>query len=155
MIGVGIGIWLVPHLDSHAIEVLVTGTLTLVGVLAGFIVTLMLFTGRRDGTVDLELEQAREYAAKVIYLIWSQTVTLCCLIVTAITAIAWLVANNIESSSVVQLALASCVIGGLVLSLLRIVLLPMQIYELHSFDLGAMIAEKEAALARKIDDLHR
>jgi heme exporter protein D len=117
--------------------------LTVVGVLFGFVVTLMLFTGNTEGTAILDHIQAGRYGEKILYLLFSQTVTLACYLFALVAASLWLLSNKSGPHAVAHQYFAPFVFGGAALSLLRTALLPAQIYERHHYVIGAMIEQKQ------------
>ncbi|KAA8739139.1 hypothetical protein FE275_19430 [Pseudomonas koreensis] len=146
VLGGGIGWWaVINNADLKSVESLkdvVTNVLTFASVLAGFMVTLMLFTGRTSGTKLLTVDQAPEYVQKVTYLLFSQAFTLIIHIGCIVLCVAWLFMLGVKSSPAVGLWLLVAVFGVVSLSLFRTVLLPFQIYEVHLFELEAMLEEK-------------
>ncbi len=138
-------------LDLAAGAVVVRGALTLSGVLAGFMVTLMLFTGRAEKTDSLSLEAAQEYRGKVFYLLWSQTQTLVLSVITAMLALLWLFVAGTKVNFLID-GVTVALFGFLCVSFLRVFLLPFQIFDMHKFALDRMVDEKrleENKLARK------
>lgn len=145
-IGAGVGYWLssfemVPQ-RIDAIRSVVTGILTFVAVLAGFMVTLMLFTGRTDGAKSLRVDAAELYVEKVTYLLFSQALTLAIHLLCALCCIAWLMLQGSDVVDWAERALLIATFGLLALSMLRALLLPLQIYEVHHFELRSVVDEK-------------
>ena len=133
-----------------ALKDVVTGILTFVAVLAGFMVTLMLFTGRTDGTQSLTVDSAPHYVRKVTYLLFSQALTLGYHIACILMCIGWLIAQSAAVSAAASKWLLLASFGMLALSMFRAMLLPFQIYEVHDFELSAMVSEKNSAFARQL-----
>lgn len=131
-----------PLIDTVEAGKLVRGILTVAGILAGFMVTLMVFTGRTEKTDLLDYESAKKYRNKVIYLLWSQTLTLFANVATVIAAIIWFYVTTICDDSQVLVTLTSTLFGFLAIALSRSILLPLQIFELHQFTLDFMVEEK-------------
>lgn len=145
-LGCGVGWWALIY-DSElkqmeSLKDVVTNVLTFASVLAGFMVTLMLFTGRTNGTKLLTVDQAPEYVQKVTYLLFSQAFTLIIHIFCIILCVAWLFMLGVKSAPEINCWLLVAVFGVVSLSLFRTVLLPFQIYEVHLFELEAMLEEK-------------
>lgn len=138
LIGVVIGIIFHAKISSNISE----SVLTLSGVLAGFVVTQMLFTGRVAGAELLGFEDVKEYAEKIIYLLWSQVLTLMVYLATALVALGHMTVDD-KTPEVIGLMLSALLIGFLSVAIIRTVLLPYQIYEIHRFSLNALIHEKE------------
>lgn len=120
----------------------VVGVLTFVSVLAGFMVTLMLFTGRTEGSRSLTARQVPAYIEKVTYLLFSQALTLCVHIASAASSLVWLLFNAVGGQGVAITILFFVTFGLLVLSMVRSLLLPFQIYEVHQFEFEALLENK-------------
>ncbi|MNR26819.1 hypothetical protein D3C85_1440550 [compost metagenome] len=118
------------------------GIMTFISVLAGFMVTLMLFTGRSGGAKQLTVDQAPLYVEKITYLLFSQAVTLAVHIVCILGCLAWLIVQSHGDGALMGQWLFVATIGLLLLSMFRTLLLPFQIYEVHHFELTAMVEEK-------------
>ena len=65
-------------------------------------------------------------------------------------AIAWLIAEAASSGIILQRVLLSCFAGTLFLSLVRTLLLPFQIYEIHEFELNSLISEKKNIIREQL-----
>ncbi|UYZ82954.1 hypothetical protein MTZ49_10065 [Entomomonas sp. E2T0] len=116
--------------------------ITILTVLSGFMVTLMLFTGRTSGAKTLTVDQISLYINKVSYLFFSQTLTLFIHIVCIILCLIWFIFQETTTNpTILNISLITC-IGFFNLSLLRILILPFQIYEIHYFELISMEDEK-------------
>jgi hypothetical protein len=126
------------------------GMLTFVSVLAGFMVTLMLFTGRTDGTKLLSARQARPYVDKVTYLLFAQAVTLALHIGCAAACLVWMLLDAIGAASEAVTWMFYLAFGLLVGSMARSLLLPLQIYELHQFEFEAFLDEKNKEQDRRL-----
>lgn len=120
----------------------VTVIMTLASVLAGFMVTLMLFTGRTSGSNELTVDDAPVYVAKISYLLFSQSLTLIIHVGCVASGLIWLILNSIPVDVSVINTVFCLVLGFACLSLARTLLLPFQIYEVHHFELSAMVNEK-------------
>ncbi|MEH6413836.1 hypothetical protein [Pseudomonas sp. CGJS7] len=108
----------------------------------GFVVTLMLFTGTAGRPETLSLEQLNRHSARILYLLQSQMTTLCSALAVSFFALVWLALFVFRADSLL-LAVAGLMCGGmLTISLFRLFLLPLQIYELHSASLKDLIAVK-------------
>lgn len=62
-------------IDPHVPESLVAALVTVVGILAGFLMTLMLFTGRSDSLSRLLLHEARTLREHILFLLGTQAHT--------------------------------------------------------------------------------
>ncbi|MBA0099822.1 hypothetical protein WH218_12210 [Stenotrophomonas indicatrix] len=153
--GVAAGVLMLNRLikpsEMEDFREIVVGILTFVSVLAGFMVTLMLFTGRTAGAGSLSVGQTPKYIDKVTYLLFSQALTLAVHIVCAAVCLIWLLLNAIESAGVATTVMFFVALGLIVLSMARSLLLPFQIYEVHQFEfeslLESKIAERDERLA--------
>ncbi|MOA25924.1 hypothetical protein D3C78_1466800 [compost metagenome] len=114
-------------------------------------VTLMLFTGRTSGTNGLTVEQAPEYVEKITYLLFSQALTLVIHILCILACLAWLAVYSIGASGLPATILFSACTGLMLLSMIRTLLLPFQIYEVHEFELSAMVDEKKREFRATLD----
>jgi len=112
------------------------------GLLLGFVVTLMLFTGRLDSPARLTYEQTVAYAARLKYLLASQAMTLFAALMLAVLALVWMVmyAAKLPVSSLVIVGMALSGFAGV--CVVRMFLLPMQIFELHEESLDAAVEQK-------------
>jgi len=112
------------------------------GLLLGFVVTLMLFTGRLDNPARLTYEQMEAYAARLKYLLASQAMTLFAALMLAVLAVVWMLmyAAKLPSTSLVIVGMALC--GFASVCVVRMFLLPMQIFELHEEALDAAVEQK-------------
>lgn len=137
-IGVGFLVGLVC-LDGASNGV-VGALLTVFTVIGGFVVTLMLFSGRLPGAESLTFEQAdRFYVPKVYYLLLSQTITFFSSLVAVILAIAWFLVADGLLRDVFFVTLTSMAAFGIT----RAALLPAQIFELHHFSLRSLLEAKQ------------
>jgi uncharacterized membrane protein YfcA len=153
LLGGYLGWWLANCMTPDQVKStkdVITAIMTLVSVLAGFMVTLMLFTGRTSGADTLSVEQASAYVEKITYLLFSQALTLVVHVACVLAGLAWLVAQNVSSDTTVINVLFAVCTGFLSLSLVRTLLLPFQIYEVHHFELAAMVDEKQRAFMASI-----
>ncbi len=153
--GAAFGFWLSNALTEKTLEDfkdIVASIITLSTVLAGFIVTLMLFTGRTSGATSLPLDSMEAYSEKVKYLLFSQVFTLAVHLLVAIGCVGWLLANAICSQSKIPDILLCITSGLLCLSLIRTMLLPFQIYEIHEFELDSIVIEKRNQILDSLNE---
>lgn len=136
--------------SEGAVKDVLTAVLTFSAVLSGFVVTLMLFTGRTDGAGALSIDAAQTYVAKVTYLLFSQAITLIVSLVCGLCCVGWLLINASLAPDAVAKVLFIAVFGFLALSTLRTLVLPFQIYELHNYALENLVAEKHAAFEQEL-----
>lgn len=139
----------------EGVRQVVTGILTFVAVLAGFMVTLMLFTGRTEGAKSLSVDDAPIYVEKVTYLLFSQALTLAIHLFCGLFCIAWLMLQSVDVDPVVSQVTLVVTFGLLALSMLRALLLPFQIYEVHHFELDSVVVEKREQFRREMEDAGR
>lgn len=127
--------------ETIAMSVMAT-LLAFGGLLLGFVVTLMLFTGRLENPARLTYEQTEAYAARLKYLLASQAMTLFAALMLAVLAVVWMVmyAAKLPAISLVIVGMALCGFAGV--CVVRMFLLPMQIFELHEESLDAAVEQK-------------
>lgn len=112
------------------------------GLVVGFVVTLMLFTGRFEVRASFSYELVKAYAGRTRYLLSSQAMTLFSGLIMSLLTVAWMIfrAANIDALGLRSIGIA---LGGfLFVTLLRVLLLPIQIYELHDAWLADIVNEK-------------
>lgn len=129
-------------------------TMTMTSVLAGFMITLMLFTGKTEAWKTLSLEQAQLFSQKATYLLLSQFVTLLNHIIVIVTCVVWFLAAA-QGRALETMPVVVALSGFLLVSLFRTLLVPLQIAELHRFALTAMLADKEDEIRKAIDAAKR
>lgn len=152
--GLSLGMWFICNTgESQKAQVVqaVSAFVTVVTVLAGFVVTLMLFTGRTQGADRLSLSDADLYINKIVFLQFSQILTLIIHLLCVTLCILWLLVQSVYDGLGVDFmfALAS---GLMVLSLLRTLIMPFQIFEVHYFELNALRAEKAGLAKSSLSD---
>lgn len=112
--------------------------ITFDGVIIGFVITAMLFSGRSQFVSKMTLEQTKIYAARTKYMLMSQINTLfsflCCL---GFSLLALLAAKT--DLMLDRTILVSMVSGYFILGCYRMMLLPFQIYDIHAFALDNLI----------------
>ncbi|EIU4985882.1 TPA: hypothetical protein ACQGUY_006332 [Pseudomonas aeruginosa] len=119
---------------------------TFCGVMIGFVITSMLFSGRSEHADGLSLEQARAYIWKAKYMLLSQINTLFSYIFCLAFCMAALFCLKMDML-LSQKILAATAISFLSMSIYRTVLLPFQIYDVHSFSLDSLLEEKRSEAA--------
>jgi hypothetical protein len=120
-----------------------TAVIAVAGILAGFLMSLMLASGKPPA-LHVDVHAARAIRTRIIYLLWDHTVTLSIFILTLLSACVLLAIPGGTSLATARIVTAIC-IGLLSAGLFRsLCLLPYQIYELHKFQLDVFvhIAEK-------------
>ncbi|PWV61636.1 hypothetical protein C7443_10564 [Plasticicumulans acidivorans] len=126
-----------PPVNKDFVAALVSA----VGVLAGFTVTMMLFTGRMPGSEQLSIESTVDYVDKICYLLRSQCAALMSMFFTLLVCGLWLIFDGVKAapwsdlSPMIQRSSGIFLIGLLFLTSTKVILLPYQIYELQRFTL--------------------
>jgi hypothetical protein len=135
--------------DKDVLVGIAGGVLSFCGILVGFAATLMLFTGRIDRPTELTLEQLRVYAAAIRHLLVSQAMTLFVALGTSLCTLAWmlLLSGGAAMGLIYWLGVVTAGLTGV--SLVRMFLLPFQIYELHEAWLKDVMDSKERELAQR------
>lgn len=133
--------------SSYVDDNLLNAVIAFDGVIMGFVITAMLFSGRSQYATKMTYEQTLLYAHKTRYMLMSQINTLfaflMCLLFCVLTMVAIKVHLKVENGfldKTVPVVLAS---GFFALGCYRILLLPFQIYDVHSFALDSLVAETE------------
>ncbi|MEP9827821.1 hypothetical protein, partial [Staphylococcus aureus] len=94
---------------ENTLFALLAGVIALGSLLAGFMVTLMLFTGRIENANALTLEELTAYTDRIKFLLSSQAQTLFASVLSAAFAIAWLCFYALQLDEVTQrIAGAGC-----------------------------------------------
>lgn len=133
---------LVMGFSEGALAAIFGGVLAFSGLLVGFLVTLMLFTGRLGTTHALDVEALRGYGARLRYLLVSQAVTLAFALAVAVLCLVYLVVYFCGLPTLFHSVTLAALGGSLSQSVVRATLLPVQIFELHDAHLADELAEK-------------
>lgn len=151
-VGISLAILVVPAVSGD----FVTAAIAVLGILSGFLMSLMLFTGRLAGSEALTFEQAQQFRDKVLYLLWSESVTLLNYVMTLGLAALWYIATGSGAGSI-PFIVEVLFLGGLFVSVLRSAALPYQVIEMHAFSLNALVdskrREREERLRQEMRDL--
>lgn len=128
--------------DETTAMAIMAALLAFGGLLVGFVVTLMLFTGRLDNPGRLTYEQTEAYAVRLKYLLASQAMTLFAALILSTLSLVWMAmyAVRLPVPSLVVVGVTLCGFAGV--CLMRMFLLPMQIFELHEESLDAAVEQK-------------
>lgn len=137
--------------DGGIFKDIVIAAMTLASVLAGFMVTLMLFTGRTSGASEVSVDDTQDYIAKICYLLFSQALTLIIHVCSVVFGLAWLALFSVSAATIITDIIFCVTLGFMCLSLARTLLLPFQIYEVHHFELKAMADAKNAAFMKSLE----
>lgn len=129
-------------IEPPALEPIMRSTLQFLAIVTGFMVTLMLFTGKAENTKILTSDDLRKYSKQVRFILFFQTMTLLNHLVTAVLILVWMSVASHPSWEIWLPYLTISIFAMLFNSLLRTFLLPMQIYELTSFGLESLIKER-------------
>ncbi|WP_447936925.1 hypothetical protein [Thermomonas fusca] len=131
------------------------GVLAFTAIVIGFVVTLMLQTGRVEQHVTLSFEQFQLYAEKLRYMLHSQIVTLMAALLLTGVLILWCVLLVADANAGTLVWIGS-LCGGLgMITMLRTFLLPLQIYDLHDFGLEQAKNVKRDQVNRDIKEGRR
>ncbi|MDO7930607.1 hypothetical protein Q6A26_03310 [Xanthomonas euvesicatoria pv. eucalypti] len=128
--------------QAQSLKEVIVGILTFVSVLAGFMVTLMLFTGRTDSAKLLSARQAPAYVDKMTYLLFSQASALAVHITCAAVCLIWMLLYGVGAKGDAISWLFHASFGLLAVAMVKSLLLPLQIYELHRFEFDALLDQK-------------
>jgi hypothetical protein len=125
--------------------------LTLLGVLSGFMITTMLFTGKIEVAKLLTLEQLEKVTEKSNHLLISQFFTL--LNHVAATFLIGLITALDDKYAVNLQGLVPAAFGLLFISFFRSVLVPVQIIELHRFVHAALLEDKRREITNAVEEV--
>jgi len=134
LIGAVIAALVVPLLDGAdptAAMSIMGALVAFGGLLVGFVVTLMLFTGHSIDFETLTYEQVDAYTRRIKYLLVSQAVTLLSALMLAVLAVVWMTLYAIGASLAAMYGVGAALGGFGMLCLVRMVWLPVQVFELH------------------------
>lgn len=130
-------------LSVSAQDKILDSLLSFCGIIIGFVITAMLFSGRNQSADKLGLEQARVYALKTKYILVSQTQTLIAFLFCVGFSLFAIMCKNSKLSSVDSQLVFALAMGYFSLGVYRTIFLPFQIYDVHSFALESLVLEKE------------
>ena len=129
--------------------------LSFCAIIIGFVITAMLFSGRSQAADKLRLDQVKIYVVKTKYILLSQTQTLVAFLLCVFFCLLAIIVKNSKLSSVDGLVMFSIAMAYFSLGVYRVVFLPFQIYDVHSFSLDSLLIEKDEQTrseAKKIAD---
>lgn len=115
------------------------------GVIIGFVITSMLFSGRSQYLTKLTYEQTLLYVHKTRYMLMSQINTLLAFLFCLIFSVLAMIA--MKSGALDKSAATILSSGFFILGCYRVILLPFQIYDVHSFALENLLADTEKGAA--------
>ncbi|MBA1277228.1 hypothetical protein [Stutzerimonas stutzeri] len=128
-------------LIHRAVDADVIGSiLTFCGVIIGFVITSMLFSGKSEYVERLTLEQTKKYCLKTKYMLLSQSNTLFAYIFCSVFLVVSLILIKLSFDTfakyTIALSMAYLALGGY-----RTLVLPYQIYEVHAFALESIASD--------------
>jgi hypothetical protein len=138
--------------DSQVALGIMAAVLAFGGLLVGFVVTLMLFTGRLENTARLSYEQVVAYVARLKYLLASQAMTLFSALILSLLTMVWMVLYGIKAPALSMVIVGVTLFGFAGVCLVRVFLLPMQIFELHEESLDSAVEAKLEETNAKYDN---
>jgi hypothetical protein len=152
------------HIDHVLSENFYVSVITVCGIVAGFLMSLMLATGRPP-SAEMDIHDARKIRERIIYLLWGHTLTLSAFIITMILAIVALILTPPDAAGPgvaenVKLSIQALCLSLLATGVLRaLFLLPYQMFELQEFQLDIFVASarsrNEQRIANAKAELHR
>lgn len=141
----------IAQFSEGALAAVFGGVLAFSGLLVGFLVTLMLFTGRLGSTQALDVESLRHYGSRLRYLLASQAVTLVYALLVAVLCLLYLLIYFSGMPVLVHSVVLAMVGGSLSQCVVRATLLPVQIFELHDAHLDDELNAKIEESNRRYD----
>lgn len=124
------------------------------GVIMGFVITAMLFSGRSQFVSKMSYEQTALYAHKTRYMLMSQINTLFAFLMCLLFCVLTMIASKAvikavvpESVLIILVVMSSAFFA---LGCYRILLLPFQIYDVHSFALSNLVADSKEEVSRNV-----
>lgn len=140
-------------LSVAAQDKILDSLLSFCGIVIGFVIMVMLFSGRNPSADKLRLEQAKVYALKTRYILLSQTQTLVAFLFCAGFCLFTIMSKNSKLSVIDSQILFAIAMGYFSVGVYRAVFLPFQIYDVHSFALDSLILEKEEQVRASSKDV--
>lgn len=145
LLGFLVGMQVHRAIDADVISAM----LTFCGIVIGFVITSMLFSGRNEYVERLSLEQTQKYCLKIKYMLLSQSNTLFSYIFCSAFLVTSLILIKLNLHNYQDIFI-SLSLSYLVLGAYRTLVLPYQIYEVHSFALQSIADE---AIERSQSDI--
>ena len=122
-----------------------SSVLTVLSILAGFLMSLLLFVSANEHYEELNHNELYEAVTRIRLLLKFQTVTFLIYLLCICSSLLWF----IISKGIWQDIIVTIVITSLVYAMLRSFLLPAQLYEIQSFRLGEMLNKKKSEAKEK------
>lgn len=135
--------------DSGTALGIMSALLAFGGLLVGFVASLMLFSGRLENPARLTLELAVAHRTRLRFILASQASTLVAALLLCVLAVAWMVLFAVAAPAISREVLGVAVFGYAGVCLLRMLLLPLQIFELHEESLDAAVESLEEDAKRR------
>lgn len=123
------------------------------GVIMGFVITAMLFSGRSQFISKMSYEQTALYAHKTRYMLMSQMNTLFAFLMCLLFCVLTMVASKAKAQGIPEVVVTVLVVMSsafFALGCYRILLLPFQIYDVHSFALNNLVADAKEEVSKDI-----
>ena len=130
-----------PYADDN----LLNGLIMFDGVVVGFVITAMLFSGRSQYLTKMSHEQTLLYAQKTKYMLMSQINTLFSFLMCLLFSVLSMAA--IKTGFMDRAIVFVLCLGYFSLGCYRIMLLPFQIYDVHSFALDNLVSDSSEQTA--------
>ena len=128
---------------------LLAGIIALGGLISGFMVTLMLFSGRLENVDGYTLEELQDASLRLKLLLASQAQTLFAGVIGVVFAVVWLCFHALNFDLASQRIAAAFCFAFMLVSVVRFILVPLQIFEIHEAGLdGAVEAKRKAEVDR-------
>jgi len=144
LVGGALGYFGASFVDDNLLNAIIA----FAGVIIGFVITAMLFSGRSQFLTKMTYEQTLRYAHKTRYMLMSQINTLFAFLMCLLFSVLTMVAMK---SGFLHAPTASVFASGFfVLGCYRILLLPFQIYDVHSFALENLIADSNESTSANV-----
>lgn len=118
------------------------------GVIMGFVITAMLFSGRSQYLSKMTYEQTVLYAHRTRYMLMSQINTLMAFLMCLLSSVLLMVA--MKSGFLDKTILAVLSASFFLLGCYRVMLLPFQIYDVHSLALDNLVADSNESTANDV-----
>ncbi|UWS68394.1 hypothetical protein [Pseudomonas mosselii] len=124
------------------------------GVIMGFVITAMLFSGRSQFVSKMSYEQTALYAHKTRYMLMSQMNTLFSFLMCLLFCVLTMVASKAKAQGLLPSSVVTVLVvmssAFFALGCYRVLLLPFQIYDVHSFALSNLVADSKEDVSKDI-----
>ncbi len=144
--GAALGYLLLPPLlaasAKEALFAILAGVMAVGALVAGFMLTMMLSSGRIERAESLTYEVVQAYARRLKWLMLSQAVTLVAAMLLTLVALVWLIGAALDWPVEGQRVLGALAAGLGLLSTIRCLLIPLQIFEIHQAALDDTVSQR-------------